>query len=58
MEQGCDVPSGTCTGSAGEQRLMRSTSHTCFADGCLGNPGEQPGEGAEPGVLDNFLVPA
>jgi len=58
MGQGCDVPSGPGRGSAGEQRLTGNASRTCFATGCLGSPRERPGAGAEPGVIDNFLVTA
>lgn len=52
------MPSGTHRGSAGEQRLKHSTSHTCFAAGCRGNLREWPGVGAEPRVIDNFIVAA
>lgn len=58
MEQGCDVPSGTCQGSAGQQQLKHNTPHARFAATHLGNPREHLGVGAKLGVIDNFLLAA
>lgn len=58
MEQGCAVPRGKHRGLSGEQQHKCHASCTCFAAGFLGNPGQQLDVGAEPGVINNFLVTA
>lgn len=58
MEQGCAVPRSKHRGLSGEQQPKCHASCARFAAGSLGNLGEQLGVGAEPGVINNFLVTA